>query len=201
MRSKACWWAVNVITVLVLGIASGALAQNPPPPEHLSGLISDYTPETGVSGPWEIRGAWSLDLKGHSGTANFSAILNMTHSDYWIVLNPSAVDDNSATTGRHPHTHHITLDDAVVTRISDNEFTVTGPVNVTGDGSPAPFMKNCTSSTPCTLTLDIVGGTTVEFSNITLTFGGPPTGHFGKQAIHGVVRFVRHSEEDDLDRH
>ncbi|HEY6904241.1 MAG TPA: hypothetical protein VI216_08025 [Candidatus Acidoferrales bacterium] len=172
-------------------MAAGALAQDPPLPVHLSGLINDYTPETGVGGPWEIRGEWSLDIKGDSGTANFSAAVNMTHSDFWVIeLNGGNADDNSAKTGRHPHTHHITITDGVVNRVSDTEFTMSGPVFVTADGSPAPFMPHCTPSTPCTLTVDITGGTSVQFSNITLTFGGPsngPTSHFGTQPIHGVV--------------
>jgi hypothetical protein len=31
---------------------------------------------------------------------------------------------------------------------------------------------------------------TVEFSNMTLVYTGPATGHFGPQAIHGVVTQV-----------
>ena len=51
------------MTVLVLTMSISGFAQDPPPSVHLSGLISDYTPVTGVSGPWEMRGEWSLDLK------------------------------------------------------------------------------------------------------------------------------------------
>lgn len=186
MQSKTFWSAIYMTVVLgVVAIASGALAQDAP--ATLGGLINDYTPETGVSGPWEMRGAWSFALIGHSGKANFSAVLNMTHSDYWIVLNPSAVDDDTST-GRHPHTHHIDLNNVTVTQLATGGFEVSGPVVVSADGSPAPFMSSCSPATPCTLTVDVTGGTSVKLSNITLTFGGPPTTHFGTQAIHGVAR-------------
>jgi len=155
---------------------------------HFSGLVNDYTPVSGVSGPWEMRGEWSLDLNRESGTANFSATMNMTHSDYWVVLNPGSADDNSATTGRHPHTHHIWMNHATLTALPTGGYEITGPVYVTADGSAAPFMPKCTSLTPCTLTVEIVGGTVVPLSNLTMTFTGAPTGHFGTQAIHGVVR-------------
>jgi hypothetical protein len=190
MKSRTSWWAVPAMTVLVLTMSISGFAQDPPPSVHLSGLISDYTPVTGVSGPWEMRGDWSLDLKGHSGLANFSANLNMTHSDYWVVLNPGAADDNSAATGRHPHTHRITVENASITALAGGRFEVSGPVYVTNDGNAAPFMSKCSPTTPCTLTIDVVGGQVLPLSNITLTFGGPPTAHFGKQAIHGFVRMT-----------
>jgi hypothetical protein len=36
----------------------------------------------------------------------------------------------------------------------------------------------------------ILGGTEANFSNVTLVYTGPATGHFGPQAIHGVVTLV-----------
>src|SRR5437868_9004863 len=108
MESRRFWWGACIVAVLGFAMSTGAWAQDPLPSVHFSGLISDYTPVSGVSGPWEMRGEWSLSLDGNSGTANFSATLNMTHSDYWVVLNPASADDNTAT-GRHPHTHHITM--------------------------------------------------------------------------------------------
>ena len=81
MNSKVFRWAMRIIAVLVLALPFGALAQAPMP-EHLGGLINDYTPATGVAGPWELHGAWSLKLKGDSGKADFSAILTMEHDDY-----------------------------------------------------------------------------------------------------------------------
>lgn len=235
MKNRTLWWAVRIVAVLVLAAGTSALAQAPMP-THFSGLINDYTPQTcpqqqstppgtpvpatcstSVSGPWEMRGTWSLNLE-HDGTiADFSAAINMTHSDYWVTINGSpsvAVNDNSSTTGRHPHTHYITITDGTVTWISTSapeEFTVTGPVKVTNDGGPTPFESACEASTPspCTLTVDIKGGTpnpsvptftVLRFSNITMTFSGPLTGHFGPQAIHGVVRSAKNSDSDDHDQ-
>jgi hypothetical protein len=40
----------------------------------------------------------------------------------------------------------------------------------------------------------------VQFSNITMTFSGAPTGHFGPQAIHGVVRLPKKPDSDDHDQ-
>jgi hypothetical protein len=38
------------------------------------------------------------------------------------------------------------------------------------------------------LEVDIVGGTNVKFSNITLTFGLPASNHFGTEPLPGVVQ-------------
>jgi hypothetical protein len=187
MKNRQTWRTLVMMAVFGLAMAKGSRAQDP---LHFSGLISDYTPVSGVAGPWEMRGEWSLSLDSESATANFSATLNMTHSDYWVVMNPGAADDNSSA-GRHPHTHHIALTHAKVTPLATGGFEVTGPALVTVDGNAAPFMPKCTSMTPCTLTVDITGGTVVALSNLTMTFVGPPTGHFGAQPIHGVVRRPR----------
>jgi hypothetical protein len=161
------------------------MAQDPPPPVHFSGVINDYTPSNVTpAGPWEIRGPWTLTLEGASGKADFSATLTMALSDY--TRTPSNVDTTSGPTSRMQHTHHITMEDGVVTQITGG-FEVSGPVSITKDGSPAPL-------TASTLVIDITGGTTVEFSNITLTFEGGTMGapkHFGPQAIHGVVRTTK----------
>ena len=182
MNGKAFSWTVRIVGVLVLAASTAALAQAPKP-THFSGAINDYSPSTvKPTGPWEIRGPWSLRLKGESGTADFSAALTMELSDY--SRTPSNVDTAGA---RGQHTHHITMEDGTVTQIPSGGIEVSGPVDVTKDGSPV--------LAPSMLTIDITGGTTVEFSNVTLTFTGPATGHFGSQAIHGVVR--RSKIEDD----
>jgi hypothetical protein len=176
MNSKAFWWAVRMIVVLVLAVATGAPAQIPTP-VHFAGLINDYSPLTvKPTGPWEIRGQWTLTLEGVSGTADFSAALTMVRSDYWVSQNLGDLDTPSA---RSPHTHHITLAGGVVTPIMGG-FRVSGPATVLVNGSPASF-------SPSTLVIDITGGTSVAYSNITLTFEDGATGHFGSQAIHGVV--------------
>jgi hypothetical protein len=188
MTTKSLRRAAVMITIVLLAASPVMLGQDPPPMVHLSGLINDYTPVSGVSGPWEMRGEWSLDLKGDSGKATFTANLNMTHSDYWVVLNPGAADDNSATTGRHPHTHRITVSNATITTLAGGGFELSGPVYITNDGNAAPFMSKCSDVMPCKLTVDVVGGAILPLSNITLTFSGPPTTHFGMQAIHGFIR-------------
>jgi len=180
MNSKAFSWAVRFAMVLVLAVATGAMAQTGTP-VHFSGIINDYSPSNvSPMGPWEIRGQWTLTLKGESGKADFSAVLTMERSDYWVSTN---FQDPTNPSLRSAHTHHITIEDGIVTPITGG-FEVSGPVTITKDGSPAPLSAS-------TLTVDITGGTSVEFSNVTLTFHngvGGATAHFGTQAIHGVVR-------------
>lgn len=197
MRSKGLLWAVRIIAVLALALPFGALAQGPMP-EHLGGIINDYTAATGVSGPWEMHGTWSLKIDGTSGKADFSAVMTMEHPDSWTAMNPGLpgkpnVDNPAA---RSPHTHHITMTDAMISYDTsvcpaDSPSTtvrlvVIGQPSITGNGSTAPFE----AKGPSTLQVCITGGTEVEFSNITMAFTStsPATVHFGTQAIHGVVR-------------
>jgi hypothetical protein len=63
---------------------------------------------------------------------------------------------------------------------------VTGTATTSANGSPAPFESMGSS----TLQVCIIGGSDIEYSNVTLVYTGPATGHFGTQAIHGVVRKV-----------
>lgn len=160
-------------------------------PAHYRGLINHYTPSAAVvkGGPYEIRGKWSLDVDERRGSATFSAAVNMETSDYGILQNTVNKDDP---TTRGAHTHHIVMTDALVTSGWESScptfspavtrgFVVTGSAYVTGNGSPAPF------GNPSQLTLCVLGGTNVAFSNITMTFALPASSHFGKQAIHGIV--------------
>jgi hypothetical protein len=197
MQSKGLLWAVRIIAVLALALPFGALAQGPMP-EHLGGIINDYTAATGVSGPWEMHGTWSLKIDGRSGKADFSAVMTMEHPDSWLAMNPGLpgkpnVDNPAA---RSPHTHHITMTDAMISYDTsvcpaDSPSTtvrlvVIGQPSITGNGSAAPFE----AKGPSTLQVCITGGTEVEFSNITMAFTStsPATVHFGTQAVHGVVR-------------
>lgn len=178
MQGKSVLSATRIAAVVVLALASAVLAQDPPR-RHFSGVINDYTPATPVSpsGPWEMRGPWSLSVRGHSGKADFSAALTMELSDY--TRNPGNVDVTSGTASRGQHTHNITMDDVDVTE-SGGVITASSPVTVT---------KNGTEVFPgSSLTVVITGGTNVQYSNITIAFSGPAMGHFGSQAINGVVR-------------
>jgi hypothetical protein len=167
---------VAQIGLLVLVTSIGALAQNPNH-EKFSGLINAYTAQTSTVGPYEVRGVWSLKLEEGSSKADFSAALTMGLSDGWVLTLGNANFDPK---GRNPHTHHITLENGDVTPIA-NGFRVTGTATVTVNGGPTPFA-------PSPLQIDVTGGSSVEFSNITLTFSGPAAGHFGTQPLSGVVR-------------
>ena len=63
---------------------------------------------------------------------------------------------------------------------------ITATVTTSGNGGPASFEAKGAS----TMQVCITGGSEVEFSNLTLVYTGPATGHFGPQAIHGVVTKV-----------
>ena len=202
MNGNVFGWAGRSLTVvaLVLGATALVSAQNP---VHFKGLINDYSPATFVVagvpktvGPWEIRGVWSLDLLGDSGTANFSAALNMELSDYAVVEGIASVDTPGA---RKAHTHHITMNGATVTVNPTDcpasptgtpaytpQFELNGLADVTGNGGLA------FSQVPLQVCVD--GGSSVQYSNITLVFTIPAggsnaaAGHFGSQPIRGVVR-------------
>jgi hypothetical protein len=175
MNGKTLSCAIRAAAV-ALALGPITLAQSP---NHLSGLINDFSPvSVNPPGLWEIRGEWSLDLKGQSGNADFSAVLTMDHSDFWLLANPTALQTPSL---RGPHTHDIQMENATVTPIPGG-LRVSGPATITGNGAPAPF------GTESTLEIEITGGQIVPLSNVTLTFGGDATKHFSSQPLHGVVR-------------
>jgi hypothetical protein len=161
---------------------------------HFSGLINDYSPSNEPGGPWEIRGQWSLDVDA-SGTAAFSADLNMETSDYGIT-DTTQVNPANPTT-RTPHTHHISVTNATVSYdtsvcpantppASGSGVVVSGTAPTTANGGPAPFASKGTSN----LQICITGGSELQFSNVTLVYTGPAASHFGAQPIHGVVTSV-----------
>jgi hypothetical protein len=162
-------------------------------PVHFSGVLNDYTPSTVSGGPYEIRGDWSLDVVG--GSANFSADLNMETSDYG-VSDATKVDPTNPAT-RNPHTHHISVTNATVSYDTSvcpantpattfSGLVITATATTAANGGPAPFDSKGSS----TLQVCIMGGAEVSYSNVTLVYVGPATGHFGTQPIHGVVRDV-----------
>ena len=161
---------------------------------HFKGVINDYSPSTVSGGPWEIRGSWSVDI-GRTGTASFTADLTMATSDYGIS-SATAVDPANPAT-RSQHTHHISMTNATVSYdtsvcppysppTTGPGIVITGTAVTTGNGGPAAFESKGAS----TIQACITGGTQVNFSNLSLVYTGPATGHFGPQAIHGVVSQV-----------
>lgn len=196
MKNQGLSWAACGMVILTAvaglsGVTKVMAGDRDPPPRHFRGLINDYTPSAAVvtGGPYEMRGKWSLDVDEFRGTARFSAALNMETSDYGIAQGTVNKDDP---TTRGAHTHHIVLTDGVVSydwttscptfkpAVTDG-FVITGPAYITGNGGPAPF------GNPSPLTICVLGGANVVFSNITLAFGKPAQTHFGAQPIHGVI--------------
>ena len=202
MHSKTFFWSVGA-WVLVLALGTSAAAQGRSR-EHFSGTINDFTPahnaQGSASGPWVMHGVWRLDLSRDGSTADFSAALTMEDSDYWLLINPNPPADPDSPAARTPHTHHIAMKDAQVTSDPSSVasgcptasykpptttgFMITGSASVTGNGGYPPFAPQGQTSL---LTVCVTGGTQVAFSNITLAFGMPASGHFGTQAINGAV--------------
>jgi hypothetical protein len=179
---------------IALTLAAGLVTAQDLRQVHFKGVINDYSPSTVSGGPWEIRGTWSLDVE-RSGAANFSADLTMETSDYGITGATQVDPTNPAT--RSPHTHHISMTNATVSYdttvcpvynppTTGPGVVVTSTATTTGNGSPATFE----SKGPSTIQVCLTGGSQVSFSNMTLVYTGPATGHFGPQAIHGVVTQV-----------
>jgi hypothetical protein len=224
MKNKAFPWAVRTFVIAVLAITASAQSQAPAP-DHFSGILNDYTAASGIGGPWEMHGSWSLHLKRESGKADFSVVMTMEHTDYWVLANPpvqttppvptlSSTVDNPGL--RNPHTHHLTMTDATVsydmTALSlcpvDSPTTtarlvLTGLADITGNGTAAPFQKSPTTGviTLSPLQVCITGGTEVTYSNMTMTFetGAPAIKHFGSFPIHGVVRLPHKPDDHDHD--
>ena len=53
MKTKTLWSCA--VAVLVLAVAIGGLAE-PGTPTHFRGVINDYTPISGGTTAWEVRG-------------------------------------------------------------------------------------------------------------------------------------------------
>ena len=206
MKNKVLLWMISVVAVALLTVGMGTPAENRVP-THFSGLINDYTPATvamKLVGPYVMHGTWTLDLKGRSGLADFSAAMTMELAEYTVVNGVVTLFDDPA--ARIAHTHHITMKDAPVSyatgmcpvnapATTNPGFIVSAPAYITGNGAPAPFSKGDTVLS--LLTVCVNGGSDVPFSNVTLEFGAPASGHFGAQAIHGVVRKSRSDDSDD----
>lgn len=179
MKSKTAKWMVLVAVALSASI--GALAQTAAF-TTFSGEINGYSPQltgsTSVTGPYEIRGPWSLTSKGNS-KADFTTELNMEESDGWCITQNGSDFDPAA---RGAHTHHISIANGTVTQITGG-FQVSGSATIMSNGAIA-------SISPSVLTVTITGGADRKYSNVNLTFQTPASNHFGTEAIPGVVQSV-----------
>jgi hypothetical protein len=175
MKSKSLLWATRIIGLLVVVGVTGVIAGTRAP-NHFAGVINDYTAVAGGTGPWEVRGPWTLDVNERTGKADFSAAVTMELTDFALS------GTNIGTSTRTQHTHHLTVVGGTVTSITGG-FEVMGPVTITKDGGSAPMSIQGSS-----LVIDVTGGTLVEFSNVALTFEDGAAGHFGTTPLHGVVR-------------
>ncbi len=205
MTGKTLRRAFGVIVVLALSAGAAILADGPRR-VHFRGVINDYpvsTTSTGATiGPWEVRGPWSLDVHGFSGTADFSAALTMEFSDFSLNAANAGLDNRSQ------HTHNIIMTGATVienppqgtspgdcppnasgTPGYSSQIEISGMADVAGNGG-SPFGAGVL--VPLQVCID--GSTSVQFSNVTLMFTqlsdgapSPATLHFGAQPLHGVV--------------
>ena len=194
MKSKAFLWLAKMVVLCLAAVASASAQDSRP--LKIGGTINDYTTLTPGAQIWEMRGHWSVKLN-HDGTADFTAELNMEHSDVAMI---------NGATSRTPHTHHIRLTGAQVSDASicptasapyspttTTGFSITGMASTTGNGTNAPFAPQGQQSL---LTVCVTGSDQVALSNITLQFPAlladgvtknPAAGHFGTQPINGVV--------------
>jgi hypothetical protein len=161
MKTSILWRVASLVT-LALALSSQAQAQTTTQTK-LTGDLNDYTALLDPAGPWHVSGEWSLTLKGGSGEGDFSAALGMVRSQ-----NPTPA----------AHTHHVTVIDGDVTLLA-NGFRISGGAVITSNGNLAGF-----SGSP--VDIEVTGGNTLSYSNVTVTFGGAAAAHFD-QPVHGVV--------------
>jgi hypothetical protein len=149
-----------LVVVLALAVAGPARAQSTP--TKLQGIIhANVSPSGSI---WVVSGDWLLTLKGTSGKADFFASLAMSLSG----VAPGS-----------PHTHHVSLTDATVTAVG-NGYSITGSAAITGNGTLSGLSGS-------TLTVEVSGGSDVPLSNVRMIFQGAAAGHFGADAVNGVV--------------
>lgn len=187
---------VLVVVTLALGAARAQSHDNNLIPEHFAGIISEYSPSNVAGGPWEVRGKWTLDI--HGSFADFSGAVVMETSDYGVTT--KSIADPTMVMDRNSHTHHITMTHVLVTVATSPVagcptynpptpsptgpvIVITGSVNVTANGQPAPFE----AKGPSSLQICIAGGTVKPWTNFGMIFTGAATGHFGGQFYNGVV--------------
>jgi hypothetical protein len=181
MKSRLFERAARGIALLVVMAVSVPLLAENPRHKVFSGFMNAYSPQT-TTGPYEIRGPWSLTWSCDKGKADFYAALNMELSDGWVMTkNNMNFDPNM----RGAHTHHITVVGGDVMPIA-NGFRVTGIAKFTLSGGAAP-----PAIEPSQVVIEVTGGTEVEFSNVTVTFLPPGSNHFGGEPLPGVVYTIK----------
>lgn len=151
-----------VLLVLAMSTEASAQAQF-----RLTGEIHDFTAPMDPpdpAGPWQIDGEWTLTLHTATGRIDVVAALNMIRSD---------------NVTRAAHTHHLSMTGATATPIA-NGYRISGTAAFTSNGAPAPF-----SGSP--VDIDVTGGSAVTYATVKMTFRGAAAGHFGPQALSGVV--------------
>ena len=132
---------------------------------QLTGVINDYSDTANVAGAWHVTGEWSAKLDGKSGRGSFAVGIAMAR----------------ATSGASPHTHHVFVDDGVVTPLANGTgFAIVGPATITSNGAIAGFSGTV-------VTIELTGNSEVYPSNIKVIFSGGAIGHFGADPIDGVV--------------
>ncbi len=202
MNGKTLLRTVRVALVLALATATSMLAQGSRP-EHFSGVINDFTPITGGTTAYEVRGPWSLTLDHDTAKAHFSASLTMELS----VLGQSAANVQTANLAQH--SHNITMDGMVTYDPTDcppaaattppyvARIEINGTASVFANGSTAPFGQFSQLQVCIAGGMDTAQAPYVPYSNVTLVFQNPAAKHFGPQAIHGLVRKVERLSEED----
>ena len=134
-----------------------------------------------------------MTLDKEDNTAVFIASLTMELSPL------GQTSTNVGTSALSQHTHDIKMKDAKLTFNPTNcpgnatgtppytaRFELVGmaTVSANGGGFPPPPA----TAEPSQLQVCIEGGSVTAYSNVTLVFQAPASGHFGGQPIHGVVR-------------
>jgi hypothetical protein len=166
---KQIVWRVLALAVLTLALSTHGVAVAQGGGDGLSqirlqGLINDYTADLDGGGAWHIVGQWSAHVQGGREKATFYAALAMVRAD---------------TTPRQSHTHHVWINDGVVTAVPFG-YQITGNAVATGSGNAAGFSGS-------RVTVTITGGNAMPFSNVSVVFGDGAAGHFGAEPVDGVV--------------
>ena len=154
MKNETLWCALRVAVLVALAAGTGALAQAPPP-RFFSGQLNDYTLG---SGPYEMRGTWSVTLDPRSATGDFSAAM--------ITMKGAALTEN----------------------VNGCEIQLVGPSTVTLNGGAPPFDPMFTKPSTATVCITGGVAVKYASVSLTFESGTPAASHFGSQPIHGEIR-------------